>query len=692
MHLVSTIASAVLGLSAATLACDACTGTGDIEMVRRVRLVQPRMQPDALPATVGPKGPLPWGQLTIAHTSDTHGWLLGHVKEANYGADWGDYVSFIRHMRYKARSLGVDFLVLDSGDLHDGAGLSDVTAKFPGGVNGQVSLPIFQNLDYDLLTIGTFPSLRAYKRYIWYRRGPLMDMIGNHELYVNDISHDVFENFARFYNDRYLTSNVQIRDPKDGQFKYIGRTHKYFTTTYGLRIMAFGVLFDFTKNGNDSKIIMAKDMVKQQWFLDAINQPEPIDVFLVLGHTSIRDPVTFPLVLEAIRKVHPNTPVQFFGGHTHRRDFAVYDAASTALEPGQYCESLGWFAMSGINAGKGTRRPHGVPNPTRPALNSSVTSTSDYGYAAEKNKTELVYARRYLDWNRLTFEEHSDNVRSFDTPRGKAVTEKIGEERVRLNLTNIYGCSPRTYCCFCVPQDDPGSVFKLVQDALSTVVVNESRKDVPRMIYVNTGGIRFDVLKGAFTYDDSFTVAPFINTFQYIPNVPFKIATQLLDILNAGPLQKRSLEREQRRSFLSRSADACPLDGAEYTSATVKRRVITRRQQVTTQGYVTSDDFGNDGDDTPHTAVPFFKPTNDIVAKGGFPADNKEPEVVDVVFYDFIQSFMLNALEKAGAKYTKNDVAMYLPKNFSSNNVLPEYARRHWDKNCTIPGLPPHSP
>jgi 2',3'-cyclic-nucleotide 2'-phosphodiesterase (5'-nucleotidase family) len=45
------------------------------------------MQPDALNATVSPKGPLGWGQLNFIHTTDTHGWLEGHLKEHNCGAD-----------------------------------------------------------------------------------------------------------------------------------------------------------------------------------------------------------------------------------------------------------------------------------------------------------------------------------------------------------------------------------------------------------------------------------------------------------------------------------------------------------------------------------------------------------------------------------------------------------------------------
>lgn len=73
------------------------------------------MQPDAQKATSGPKGPLEWGQINFLHTTDTHGWLEGHIKEQNYGADWGDYVSFTKHMKQKARTLGVDLLLVDTG-------------------------------------------------------------------------------------------------------------------------------------------------------------------------------------------------------------------------------------------------------------------------------------------------------------------------------------------------------------------------------------------------------------------------------------------------------------------------------------------------------------------------------------------------------------------------------------------------
>lgn len=99
------------------------------------------MQPQAQNASYGPTRPLEFGQINFLHTTDTHGWLEGHIKEKNYGAgmtltirissivltlcfiDWGDFVSFTRHMKQKASQLNVDLLLVDTGDLHDGESL-----------------------------------------------------------------------------------------------------------------------------------------------------------------------------------------------------------------------------------------------------------------------------------------------------------------------------------------------------------------------------------------------------------------------------------------------------------------------------------------------------------------------------------------------------------------------------------------
>ena len=77
-------------------------------------------------------------------------------------------------------------------------------------------------------------------------------------------------------------------------------------------------------------------MVTQEWFKQAINSTEPVDMFLLLGHNAVRSSMggTFGVIHDAIRQAHPRTPIQIFGGHTHIRDFAVLDESSTALESG----------------------------------------------------------------------------------------------------------------------------------------------------------------------------------------------------------------------------------------------------------------------------------------------------------------------------------------------------------------------
>jgi hypothetical protein len=463
-------------------------------------------------------------------------------------------------------------LILHTGDLHDGAGLSD--AALP---NGLLSNPIFENIEYDILSIG------------------------NHELYVSDIAYETFANFSKYYGDRYVTSNVQIYNPATGVLEQAGAKYRYFTTEHGLRIMAYGVLFDFTGNSNASVVTKASAMVQQQWFLDTLNFDKPIDMFLVVGHNAIRGSTsTMATVINAIRAVHPTKLIQTFGGHTHIRDFTVFDSAAVAMESGRYCETLGWVAISGIKSDTyfGAELPAGVPHPTVSASKKPSTSTSSVisssiatstskassstssrthkstssvhhgkpgqnggGHYPRGNKksgksvattksssassaaptptatsspgSPYRYARRYLDWNRLTFDFHAEGSQSnpFDIDKGLAVTSQITEDRKALNLTNLYGCAPATWCLSCKPFGDDGNIFTLLAKALTATVIQEERKDVPRFIIINTGSIRFDLVKGPFTYDDSFIVSPFNDAFQYIRDVPYSIASKVLAVL-----------------------------------------------------------------------------------------------------------------------------------------------------------------
>jgi len=716
MRLLSTV-GAIAALVGSTLACDSCYGRSEPNAhVRQVK----RMQPSAPNATSLPRSPLAWGQLNFLHTTDTHGWLEGHIKEKNYGADWGDYKSFVRRMRQKAERLDVDLLIVDTGDLHDGNGDSD--AESP---DGSLTNPIFEQVDFDVLTIG------------------------NHELYISDIAYLTADSFAKYYGGKYVSSNVQIFNNQTGQYQNIANQYRYFTTKHGIRIMAFGVLYDFTGNSNASKVTKAADMIQQPWFATAVNYTKPIDLFLLIGHNPLRTSSgsTLTTVQAAIRASRPDVPIQLFGGHSHVRDFAVYDEGATGLESGRYCETLGFLSMSGIKAPKyrGVENPAGVPNPSMKAtvVSSTVSApkttttlitreaaatTSVSGYSAPSSSgldpfADLVYFRRYLDWNRLTFAYHAKGSQSktFDTKKGEQVSASISSLRTELNLTKLYGCAPQTWCLSCAPFGSSGNIFTLLETALAATVVNKSRANIPRIILINTGGIRFDLVEGPFTFDDGFIVSPFRDGFQFFSEVPWANAKQILSITNTAAFSKRDAEPKsipetldwEARDISPRNLGFGPLTGgdncvdaslhahsemlarrdanAKYrTNKQLKTRGLVTRQNLTlAPGYTTTDDFGSDGDDTIHSPIPHYPQPNNIQANASLPTDGSDPTAVDVIFLDYIAtSDIIPALAMTGLNYTVSQVQQYLDPSFSTNTYLPAYAMMAPAWQLNVPNCP----
>src|ERR1700761_9487035 len=104
----------------------------------------------------------------------------------------------------------------------------------------------------------------------------------------------------------------------------------------------------------------------------------------------------------------------------------------------------------------------------------------------------------------------------------------LSSKSTQILLVNSHRCQS------CQPFGSDGNIFTgLLDPALRETVVNKSRADIPRLIIINTGSIRFDLVEGPFTFDDAFIVSPFTDAFQFIPDVPYDQAKQVLGILNA---------------------------------------------------------------------------------------------------------------------------------------------------------------
>ncbi|OAA70351.1 Ser/Thr protein phosphatase family [Cordyceps fumosorosea ARSEF 2679] len=590
-------------------------------------------QPGALEPVPAPLRDLNWGQLNFLHTTDTHGWLGGHLLEAQYSADWGDYISFSKHLRKNADDKGVDLLLVDTGDRIEGNGLFDASSP-----KGLFQYDIYREQDVDLICIG------------------------NHELYQAYSADRELNTTVPNFKDKYIASNLDVIDPKSGERVPLAQRYKKFTTkNQGIDIVAFGFLFDFTGNANNSFVQKAQDTVKEQWFQDAIK--EKTDAFVVIGHVGLRMP-EFETIFSAIRKENWDTPILFFGGHAHVRDARQFDSKSIAMASGRYFETIGWMSADGIKANAAEVPP-------------------DVTAAASSPK----FTRRYMDTNRYGMYYHSGtNASSFDTEQGKRVTQMISRARKALDLDHQFGCAPKTLWMSRAKYPSEDSIFSwLEKEVLPGVVHHPKRKDKARLAILNTGGIRFDIFKGPFTRDSTYIVSPFTSNFNFIPDVPYSIAKNILTLLNGA--DKIFAEAGRETKFLTIPEQMFPVKQEEKPDTSSDYEHLELRSNrdddvglPLTEGYTTVDDIGKDGDDTVHKAVAFHNVPNCIQAELGFPTDGSAPETVDLVFLDFVQPWVVLALKFAGGTQGADDVQKYIDGTFTYR--LSEWIRENWKGDC----------
>lgn len=121
--------------------------------------------------------------------------------------------------------------------------------------------------------------------------------------------------------------------------------------------------------------------------------------------------------------------------------------------------------------------------------------------------------------------------------------------------------------------------------------MNNTRANVPNIMITNSGGLRFDVLKGPFTKNDQLTASPFTDLFLYIPNVTFSTANQVLPALNGAGAAERKKRAEMEMEWWGRGY----VEGryqAWLQEMERRARLGGRKENDLTLGYVTSDVSG----------------------------------------------------------------------------------------------------
>jgi len=192
-------------------------------------------------------------------------------------------------MRDKADADGSDLLIIDTGDRVEGNAIYDSSKP-----RGKFTYEIAKEQHIDLICSG------------------------NHELYKADTAEGEFVHTVPDFKGNYLASNLNIYDPKSAKLVPLAPRYKKFTTkNQSIRILAFGFIFNFEGNANNTVVQKVEDTVKEEWFKEAIKDKD-VDLVLVFGHVDIRSD-EYKLLFKTLRSTYWDTPIQFFGGHSHIR-------------------------------------------------------------------------------------------------------------------------------------------------------------------------------------------------------------------------------------------------------------------------------------------------------------------------------------------------------------------------------------
>ncbi|PWY64522.1 hypothetical protein BO70DRAFT_366958 [Aspergillus heteromorphus CBS 117.55] len=415
-------------------------------------------------------------------------------------------------------------------------------------------------------------------------------------------------------------------------------------------------------NANNTRVQRVEDTIKQAWFQEAIRDKE-VDLFLVIGHAPVRS-IEYDAIYREIRGIRWDTPIQFFGGHYHIRDYVRYDSKAYGLASGRFMETIGFMSIDGLSTGR---------RQLKPAL------------AAPR------FNRKYIDNNLLSFYHHtSRDEESFPTEHGRNVSLLIQQSRTDLQLDQVFGCAPRDLWMFRAKYPGDDNIYTwLEKEVLPESLTDVSRAGTPALVVVNTGAIRFDIFKGPFTQDTTYIVSPFTSGFRYVKDIPYDKAKFLVEVLNRQHEILADARHPAGWQLTPPEQSAPTLDFTEKGDLALSIRpdagFLANQASLMSggyaepnlfPGYTTTDDGGKDGDDTVHSPITYYSVPSCIQALAS--NSSGTPETVDLVYIDFIEPYVAFA-----AKFSRiavdfsRDSDVYMP-NATLTSLISDWVKGHW--------------
>ncbi|CAO1619575.1 unnamed protein product [Sympodiomycopsis kandeliae] len=545
-----------------------------------------------LPTNV-PTRNLTWADIQFLHTTDIHGWFTPHHSQSlnSYSADWADWISFIEQMKAKAASEGRDLVVVDTGDLITGHGLSDGSPD-TNDASGKYSNEIFSRANYDIVTIG------------------------NHELYSFEALQEMRRSFIPSFEGRYLTSNVNMTD-EDNVSKPLGSLyHSMVLPQTGLRMTSIGFVFNLTPVHPDRvQTQPPMEMFNTNWFTDLLSSDvaRDTDLWLLAGHMPLDGPEDEWNAMVTRLRTYTNIgskPIVGLAGHTHIRNCRQADPLSVVLQSGRFHETAGWLS---------------------------------YDIASQN------FSRRYIDLNPINLAHHLGKSKFHLTNTGMSVRNYIANLTSSWHLNEVHGISPRTFHLDSYPSNHSSSILQGVNEILQRVFTNNDT-----LVVLNAASMRSDIHKGPFTTNDQYIVSPFDDEFYVLNGVAVDLARRVFGLLNPGqPYSTKEGELGKERSY-SQIYPVLPIDEATDQETQEERigRKDTIAMGTRSEGYATVDECGvdgRDGDDTEHVPIPVhpFEP-NYI----GFLTESNLTTTVDIITVKYLIPRIVNVLNGLPANQT----------------------------------------